>query len=277
MSSLCFFNSVHATENIIVYNRNMNNDFVKTSIENVAKLSQADHGGFKLVASEDMEQGDAFDALVKGEIDIIVTSATSEREKKAKLIHVPLDRGLLGFRLCLVHKDSDVFFWISDVQEFITNEITIGVGEFWADRIIFEQNNFATVTSSTFSELFSMLAAKKFDCFSRSVNEISNELREHKALDIKIEPKIVIIYPNADFIFVNPHKPELLLRFTQGMDLAIQNESYFQIFDTFFGNVLEQHQIYERRLIFLQRDNISEKTLDSINKYGIASFIQQGR
>jgi len=264
---------LQANENVRLYSRNYNNEFVKTSIDNLIANTTSDYGEMSVVQSRDMEQGEAFEALVRGEIDIFVGSPTKERESKASMIYVPLDRGLLGFRLCLVHEDAPLFSSIRTPSQFIQKKLSIGLGTYWPDRIIYEQNGFNVVDSPIYQALFSMLENRRFDCFSRSVIEVDNELTKHADKNITLDEKLVFIYPNADFIFVNPNKTGLLMRLMVGMENAIEDGSYYEIFDTFFSKELAHHKVFERKLIFIDNDSASQRTIEAINRYGIASFI----
>ncbi len=194
-----------ANEELVLYNRNFNSPFVKASIDNLTNLSNKSRTQISIVASDDMEQKAAFGTLVKGEIDIFVGSPTVERENRAPMIYVPLDRGLLGFRLCLVHKSAAKFKSIGNPAQFIQKKLTVGLGTYWPDKHIFEENGFEIVDSPVHQSLFTMLQNKRFDCFSRSIIEIDQELIDHKNKQVELDTELVFVYPNADFIFINPN------------------------------------------------------------------------
>lgn len=265
--------SVHneVTE-VVVYQRNLSNPFVKQSIHNFLTLTQTD-ANTSLVASPDMEQNEAFAALARGEIDIIVSAPTRVREALANMVAVPLDRCLLGFRLCMVHQDSPPFIAISNPAQFIQANLSVGLGADWVDRFIYQENGFTVVSSTADNFLYGMLSNKRFDCFTRSVSEIQDNLRDHLNESLAIDQKLVFIYPNGDFIFVNPKKPALFERLQQGVNMAIEDGSYYDVFDEYFAGSLQSHRIFERKLIFLSNNELSENALQAINHYGIASFI----
>lgn len=273
--SLLVSQAVWSREKIVVYNRNIDNAFLQESISNMLELSVEQYGQYDIIPSADMEQARAFSELLKGNIDIIVAAPTKERESLAKTIYVPMDRGLLGFRLCMVHAEAKPYSSINTPNQFIQQKLSIGLGSSWPDRAIFEENGFNVITSPVKESLFAMLENKRFDCFSRSVNEINIELTEYSNKPLVADKKIVFIYPNSDFMFINPKNDSIYSRISLGVGLAIENNSYYDIFDKHYGNILLENGIYERKLIFLSNNTMSPRALSAINRFGVASFVKQ--
>ena len=44
------------------------------------------------------------------------------------------------------------------------------------------------------------------------------------------------------------------------------------IFEEHYGELLEGHNFYDRKLIILNNPDVSDAALEAINKYGVASF-----
>jgi hypothetical protein len=196
-----------------------------------------------------------------------------EKEQLARPIYVPLDRGLLGFRICLTQHNSISLNSINTPIEFKNKNLSVGLGSHWPDTLIYQQNGFKVVTSPIYESLFSMLNRKRFDCFSRSVNELDKELLQIKEHNLQIDNNIIFVYPNADFLFISPTNNQLHKRLSHGLGMAIEDESYFDIFDKHFSNVLLKHGVYERRLLIMNNEQISRQALSAINRFGIASFL----
>jgi hypothetical protein len=264
-----------AQEKIVVYSRNVDSTFLNESVRNILDLSVENFGSYEIVRSDDMEQARAFAELVKGNIDIVIAAPTLERERLAKTIYVPMDRGLLGFRLCMVHNDAAAYSRISSPAQFIQRKLSIGLGSNWPDRRIFEENGFEVISSPVKQSLFSMLQNKRFDCLSRSVNEIRAELDENADKPFRADDQLVFIYPNSDFMFVNPKNDSIYSRVSSGTGLSLENNSYYEIFDKYYSNILLDNGIYERKLIFLSNSGLSPRALSAINRFGVASFVKQ--
>ena len=263
-----------AKEKIVVYNRNVDDAFVNEHIRNVLELSKEQFGEYEIILSDDFEGARAFAELSKGNIDIVVAAPSKKRESLGNMVYVPLDRGLLGFRLCLVHKDAPEYSRISTPAQFTQRKLTVGIGSNWPDRAIFEENGFTVVTSPVRGVLFGMLENKRFDCFSRSINEIDAELSRNIDKPFKVDENLVFIYPNSQFIFVNPKNESVFNRVSYGMGSALENNSYYEIFDKYYDDVLQNNHIYERKLVLMSNNSMSARTLSAINRFGMASFLK---
>lgn len=264
---------LRASEPWVMYARNYDNPHLKESVENFANLSTEEYGAYNIVASQDMEQGRAFAELLKGNIDIFIGAPTIKREQLASLIYVPMDRGLLGFRICLIHNDSENFKNITSPAQFINKNLSVGLSTHWPDRKVYESNGFTTVTSPVHESLYTMLHNKRFDCLTRSVNEIDMDIKNYPQLNLKSEDNLVFIYPNADFIYINSNNAALFERLSKGVQASIANKSFFGLFNKYYADDLQSKEVFERKLIFLSNQNISNEAMLAINKYGVASFL----
>lgn len=259
----------------MVWERNYNNPFFQETLQNITRLAEEEFGEVTLVSSKKMEQGRAFAELLKGNIDVFIGSADAKREVSAKAIYVPLDRGLLGFRVCLVNKNSPKFDKIKTPLDFIQRNLKVGLGSHWPDRFIYEENGFKVITSPVYDSLFEMLKLDRFDCFSRSVNEIAIEVERFKETDIVQDDHIVFIYPNADFIFTNLKNESLQKRLDLGVNLSIEDNSFYEIFEKYFEATLMKNGIYERKLMIINNARLTPDARAAINRFGIASFVLQ--
>ncbi|MGQ8366874.1 hypothetical protein [Glaciecola sp. 1036] len=260
-------------ETLVLYSRNYTNPYVKAHIDNIVKLSEEKFGKLHVIKSQDMEQGRAFAELVNGNIDVIVTAPTIERETTARVLYVPLDRGLLGFRICMKNANSPAFNRVRSAMDLLNKELAIGVAEHWPDNIIFRDNGFRVTSVSKRESLFLMLERNRFDCLTRSVMEIDDDIKNYGNGALIEDDALLFLYPNSDFIFINPKRRSLHERLSIGLGMAIEDYSFFTIFEEFYGDTLEKHRAFERKLVFMQNNTISRQALSAINHFGIASFI----
>ncbi len=71
-------------------------------------LTVPEYGPYRLIASPPMEQGRAVKELQGGElVQVGVFAPDEERERTLLAIHVPLAKGLLGWRVCLVRQGDE--------------------------------------------------------------------------------------------------------------------------------------------------------------------------
>lgn len=265
--------SVYSTDDIVVWNRTYEKAALLEIIQMAATLSEPEFGPFTLRRSRPIEQGRAFISLADGELlNVMVAGISSEREILGLPIYIPLDRGLLGFRVCLQHEDSRSLENITSLTDFTDNRIVVGVGSHWPDRKILESNGLKVMHSPVYEQLFPMLNKGRFDCFLRSMHEVDSELVTHQDLNLAVDDFISIIYPQADFAFVSVKYPRIHQRLQLGLKRAIEQGLFSEHFEKHYAATLERHNLYGRKLIILDNPDLSIEAFDAINEYGLASF-----
>ncbi len=133
-------------------------------------------------------------------LDVVWTMTSPEREKELRPIRVPIDRGLIGWRLLLIHNDNEQKIQQLDEKQLKTSPSVQGSD--WPDYPILKANHFRVLGSGDFDAMFKMLSAKRIDYFPRSVTEIWPELQQKKGMSLTIAPKWVLHYPAALYFFV---------------------------------------------------------------------------
>ena len=265
----------NSPEKITIWQRNFEDPFLKASVVDYLNATIVESGEYQLVSSEKMEQSKAFEQLALGNIDIVIASINMQRETDFLPVLVPLDRGLAGFRICLVHQQAESFENALSAGSAVNNSLVIGVGNQWPDKAIYEQNDFKTVGHDEYLALFDMLENKAFDCFSRSMQEVDAELEMLGDRPIKKDDELVFIYPNGAFIFVNKDNNALHQRLSRGANFSIESRRYFELFDKHYLDILNANDFYFRKLVVMKNRDLSPQALDSISQYGLASFTFQ--
>lgn len=263
-----------ASDEIRLWNRNYNNPYYFEAVTNILEHSKEKYGDYTLVRSIPLEQGRAFSDLTANKtIDLMIGGVTLEREELAQLVYVPLDRGLLGFRVCMTGEQAKDFSKVRTLDDLKQQDLIMGMGTHWPDKRIFESHGLKAVTSAKYENLFPMLKQNRFDCFSRSLIEVDQELIEHAGEGFKIDKDLLFIYPLADFLIVSKENKRLKQRLNYGLKKALEDNSFFKIFDEHYNDVFLNHEMYSRRLLFMENNDLSNKAIFAINQYGIASFI----
>ena len=141
-----------------------------------------------------------------GRVNIISRATNRDLEKRLLPVRIPLDKGLLGVRLFLIMPETqprlDQVKTLADLRRF-----TIGQSSSWSDVRILQPAGFKLVLADAYLPLFSMLAARRFDLFSRGAIEIEAEWASHRALGLMIERRVLLHYPLPRYFFV-PRTPE---------------------------------------------------------------------
>lgn len=243
-------------------------NIIQNTLLHALEITTKEYGDYQIIESSMMTQDRALKEINIGNLDIAHFIATAQREEKGIAVRIPVMRGLLGYRICLIKNgEQDKFDKITNKEQWLANNITIGQQENWPDTEILKSNEFNVKTTFKKELLFQQIAKGRFDCFARGANEITRELLENKDLDISIENGIVIYYPFPLFYFVNPNKPLLAERLTLGLTRLHENGMEEKLFDSYFHDVLEKLTLKQRHLLKLDNPILSEPTINAMNTY----------
>ena len=188
--------------------------------------------------------------IIAGRLDLQWMSTTHDRERDMIPVKVPLYRGLLGLRLLLVTpKNQPALSQVRNLDDL--RKFRAGHGLHWGDLPIYGANELTVHTSPRYDALFTQLIAGRFDYFSRGLNEIWAEQERHPD-DLKITPDVMLFYPHPVYFFVGKHRPELATQIEIGLDTAINDGSYQELFMEQFGEFIRLGRLESRNLIILQ-------------------------
>jgi hypothetical protein len=165
----------------------------------------------------------------KGQVDLLWSMTTDEREQQLIPIRIPIDKGLFGWRISIISsKYKDRFENITKIEDL--NLYTAGQVHDWPDVKILRSNQLKVAVSNEYLSLFNMLEKERFDYFPRSIIEIWQELETHKKSDLIVDPYLALHYPTAAYFFITKRKPELAVDFQAGFEKIIQNGKFEQLF-----------------------------------------------
>ena len=191
-------------------------------------------------ALRELEQGSG--------LDVVWTMTSREREQALLPIRIPIDRGLLGWRLLLVRPAMTArFAEVTSLDRL--RALRCGQGADWPDTAILRGAGLAVDESARYGDLFQKLAAGRIDYFPRSVLEISGELENHRAEGFVIEPTLALHYPAAMYFFVNRQRPGLAAEIRRGLEIALLDGSFEALFTQNFGADLKRARLDKRRVL----------------------------
>ncbi|MEO3677985.1 substrate-binding periplasmic protein [Rheinheimera fenheensis] len=184
-------------------------------------------------------------------MDVVWTFTSVEREEKLLPVRIPIDRGLLGWRLLLIRQqDSERF------KNITTSEQLQGLravqGHDWPDFAILQHNQFDVIPSTFYAGMFAMLQLGRVDYFPRSLTEIPSELHSKASYRLTIADNLVLHYPAPLYYFVHPSRPQLAQAIEQGLRQAMADGSMQQLFLQHFADAIAQARLTERRIIRLE-------------------------
>jgi ABC-type amino acid transport substrate-binding protein len=193
------------------------------------------------------------EALKGNLINLLISNGDITDFHRAMLpIPFPIDKGLLGYRISFIRKvDQDKFDSIKNIDQL--RSYTVGQGSDWGDVPIYRYNKIDVETVDTYDGLFRMLAARRFDLFPRGVIEATDEYREYgpRYPTLQMETHLLIIYPYANFFYVNKRDPRLAKRIQDGLEAMQKDGSFDKIFNKYFSHELSELNLANRTVINL--------------------------
>lgn len=256
----------HSTD-VVVRNRTEKNTFAAYN-NDVLKLAldktEPEYGNYVLKYSDQIilqKRGLALLESGSSLVDVVWGLSTAEREKQVDPIRIPIQKGLLGYRILLVQKgDVDRFRNIRTLDEL--KALMAGQGHDWPDTEILRAGGLPVHGSPTYNGLLQMLESGRIDYFPRGVGEAYIELAEKTELNLMVEPNLMIYYPAPDYFFVNKSRPELKRRIEEGLNKALKDGSFDQLFFNHPANkqLFENARMNERRLFKMDNPLLSEES-----------------
>ncbi|OYU25773.1 MAG: hypothetical protein CFE41_19350 [Burkholderiales bacterium PBB2] len=221
----------------------------------VLKLAIAHCGvSYSLQAvSQPVGQERAIRALVAGQGSLnLLWSMTSEaRERDLLPLRIPLDRGLMGWRLLLVRKQDQARF--ARVRQLDgLRGVVAGQMHDWPDTQILRANGLQVGTGSSYENLFAMLQRGRTDFFPRSVLEIEDDLRRFGGpYQLAIAPGLMLRYPTAFYFFVSPREPGLAEDLSRGLDRIVSEGLWQALFAQHMRPQFKRLALHERQVLNL--------------------------
>ncbi|MFZ6722381.1 substrate-binding periplasmic protein [Undibacterium sp. Ji49W] len=200
-----------------------------------------------------MQQGRAVHEMKNGtrEVDLLWSMSTDEREKSLIAIKIPIDKGLLGWRIPLVRSEQKNLF--KDVKTLHDmHAYSAGQELDWPDVKVLESNGLTVATANSYEALFSMLEAGRFDYFPRSILEIWKEQELHTGKKLSVSPDIALHYPAAYYFFVAPNKRQFADDLNNGLEMMIRNGQFEKIFLKYHQTSIQKAGLKQRTVLELR-------------------------
>lgn len=206
----------------------------------------------QLQAASEMNQGRAMAQMQKqqGRVDLFWGMTSREREAQVLPVRIPLDKGLIGWRVALVPLDQpDLLAGVTTLPELA--RLSAGQVLDWPDTAILRHAGLPVHTTQDYANLFPMLRKHRFDYFPRSVIEVMQEAASPAAYGLVVDQHVAIHYPAAFYFFVAPHRPELAQLLTKGLEAALADGSFERTFSRFNNEHIRALRLSSRRIIHI--------------------------
>lgn len=205
------------------------------------------------------------------EINVHSAPTRPEWEEKAIPVMFPVLKGLLGYRIFLIHKDNlEKFRAIKTIDDL--KQLTAGLGAQWSTtKSLRAIGGFKIETGTKYELLFRMLQGKRFDYFIRGVNEAFTEYEERKDQypEMMIEPFIVMELPLPWFFFVSPKHKRIAERIEYGLQKMKADGSFDKEFYAFYGEILDEANLHNRKLFRVKNLQLTPHKIYDDSSYWI--------
>ncbi|MBE1302391.1 MAG: hypothetical protein GJ680_21075 [Alteromonadaceae bacterium] len=156
----------------------------------------------EVIPRGDLSHASLIRLLNLGEIDVFWAGTNTERENTLLPIRIPLMRGLLGYRVSIIHKDNVEKFSkpAFDIQQAKACQLT-----HWPDFKILQDNGFLVIGVEEFSRIFQLTHKKRCDYFPRAIYEGYSELAQaqRKYPELTMYEQALLYYPFPMYYFTN--------------------------------------------------------------------------
>lgn len=183
--------------------------------------------------------------------NVIWTSTSMQRENDLRPIRIPLRKGLLSYRIALIHADNQAKLRrVRSLQDLRSMTLVQGTG--WGDVQVFENNGLRVITSG-YENLFRMIQAGRADLFPRGLGEVFPEweARRHELPSLAIDDHLLLHYPWPYYFFVRKGNHALAERLETGLWRMIEDGSFDDLFWRYNGEAIRRARLGDRHLIRL--------------------------
>ena len=194
------------------------------------------------------------------EVNVVWSMTDTQREKDLLPIRIPIAKGLIGMRVFVINEEKkDKFAQVKSKGDLL--KLTPLQGEEWPDTKILQANGFNVFTVPEFKQAYALLLQGKGDFFPRSVIEITAEMETAgRGSVLQVEPDMALYYPTAMYYFVSKSNPTLARLIETGLERAIADGSFDDLFLSTHKTLLESLNMDSRRIYTLENPFLPPNT-----------------
>ncbi|MCV2351166.1 transporter substrate-binding domain-containing protein [Paucibacter sp. Y2R2-4] len=213
----------------------------------------ATHGPYQLQATEVVSQNRAFLQLAAGDLDLLSSMTSKEREAQGLPVRVCLYRGLLGVRLPIaLSQRREQFESVSQLSQALA--LHIGQVADWPDTKVLNDNGWKVERLPRLNTFPEMLKRERIDLFALGAIEVFPIVDGLPGLSVL--EQWAIAYPSAYYFFVSPQQPALAERLRRGWDMVLADGSFDALFEQWMGPQLARARLNERRWLILKNPEL---------------------
>jgi len=249
----------HAEKLVVLNSDNNNSNYAKGLLRLI--LPKTGHDYEIDPSAENSTTARVVEELNSGQLDICWFATSPDNETNMLPIRFPLYRGLLGFRVLMIHRgDQSKFDNINTLDDL--KRVTLGQGFDWPDTQILEANGLNVVKVTKYDNIFYMLDGGRFDAFPRGVQEPWAEIESRPDLELTVEKHLLLSYTSPYYFFVQKNNRALAATLEKGLRAALADGSFAHYFfnDPTVKDVLQKANLKSRHIINLRNPLLPENT-----------------
>ncbi len=196
-------------------------------------------------------RGRAVSALTKRKaINTYVSPVNETLLGKVLVVPIPVRRGILSYRVALVHKENLGSVAKTKGVDELRN-VRVGMYRGSSTLRVLKKQHFNTIESENHLSMFSMLEHKRFTYVLRGIHEVYDELETKKEMmpNIVVEPGIAFHLFMPTVIFLSPTETRLAERLEKGLLKILETGEFKQIFDKYYLPFAKQADLQDRKII----------------------------
>lgn len=232
------------------------NQYLWRVLRSALEHTRQAYGDYVLEPSIAMHEKRRIYVLENNEAGINVSLFPAQRGLDDKLtpVRIPVDRGMLGYRVLLIREsDQPVFSAVRSLADL--GKIRFGLLSWWEDVPIMTNAGLIVVPGTSYEGLFKMLGAGRFDALSRSSSEVIQEfdVRGKDLPGVAIEKHLLLHYPMpAYFWFPNTEDGRRRAeRVRIGLVEMMRDGTLQALFDQEFGPLIKRLDMDHRLVLEL--------------------------
>ena len=205
--------------------------------------------------------------LSNGQLDVFDSGYNPMLDENFEPIYLPLEMGLLGWRVFITHQDTaDSLSSVQTIEDL--QSYSFGQGQGWGDIDILENAGLTVLTAPTLKNIINMVQVKRFDILPLGATEAYSLLDRYgdKNYKVIIDDAITLIYPFGRFFYVRKNDKELKHVIEEGMDVALSDGSLLSLLKShpFSRDAFKRAHLHDRIQIRIETPNLTEgfKSID---------------
>lgn len=240
-------------------------DYVWEILKEALERTRGTYGEYEMVASAPMSEDRQIFELkhATGQLTVMYQTTTPELERALIPVRIPVDKGLVGYRVFMIRKgEQDRFASVRTLDDL--RRLTYGQGQGWVDVKILKAGGFHVVTGSDYDGLFRMLTNGRFDAFPRGIIEVIDEYdrRKEELSGLAVEQCLLLYYPLPTYFWFakTAEGQRLSARVREGMLAMIADGTYDRTFFAFQGDRIKRLGLKDRRVFRVENPLLDPET-----------------